>query len=249
VSRRRALLLGVLGVLLLAGSATVSGTSHETVYEYDAVEAGEPTSSPGVNVADCDWRPLQSRECAVARHLGNGNEIRFDNETAISETVLGNESRYDYVDLRDGYYRPTTTYENGTLVLALERVPTSRVREAAAVNVTEADENLHRAIEGGTFTTTEEVSEFSRYLHHDGDYYRLRTVATERRDTDSLSGFVPDYAWAPAKLLAGAVGAALLWRAGEASERADARSEPDRPKASDGVTTDRDDDTRRPPRR
>ncbi|MFC3476672.1 hypothetical protein [Halobacterium litoreum] len=248
MSRRRALLLGVLGVLLLVGGATVSGSGHETVYEYGAVEAGEPSGHLQVNVADCDWRPLQSRDCAVARYLGNGNEIRLDNETAISETVLANEWRYDYVDLRDGFYRPTTTYRNGTLVLGLERVPTERAMAAAAVNITEPNEDLHRAIEGGTFTSTEEVPEYRRYFQHDGDYYRLRTVATERRDTGSLS-FLPGYARAPARLLAGAVGAALLWRGGEASERADSRPEPDKPKASDGVTTDRDDRTRRPPRR
>ncbi|WP_436925454.1 hypothetical protein [Halosimplex amylolyticum] len=206
---RRVALLAILGVVLVAGTplAVPAADTTERVYTYEAETAGEPDHP---EFADCDWHPLQSRNCAVARYLADGDTITLDTETGVSDP-LGEE--YEFVAVPDGYYRPVSTVENHTVVVGLEPVSFETVQRELA---TDADEwpAAVSAIEDGTGTTTEKLPR--TYLEHDGEFYQLRPRAVDDRETNPLKRVLPGWSVGPIRSLGYLGGLAALWYSGVA---------------------------------
>lgn len=210
---RRAALLAILGVVLIAGTplAVPAEDTTERVYTYEAETAGEPDYHP--RFADCSWHPMQSRECAVARYLADGNTITLEAETGVSD-LFGAE--YEFVDVPEGYYRPVSTVENHTVVLGLEPVPFETVQRELAVDADQWPAAVS-AIENGTGTTTEELPE--TYLEHDGEVYQLRLRADDVRETNPIKRVLPDWSVGLVRSLGYLGGFAALWYSGVAYGR------------------------------
>ncbi|WP_415379409.1 hypothetical protein [Halosimplex sp. TS25] len=209
---RRVTLLAILGVALLAGAplAVPAGDTTERVYTYEAETAGEPDSS---QFAQCGWHPMQSRECAIARHLTDGNTITFGSETGVSERLA---SEHEFVAVPDGYYRPVSTVENHTVVLGMERVSFETVQHELATDAAEFPAAVN-AIENGTGTTTDKLPR--TYLEHDGEFYQLRQRSVDDRETNPLKRVLPGWSVGAVRSLGYLGGFATLWYSGVAYGR------------------------------
>jgi hypothetical protein len=160
--------------------ALPGGVGHETVAVYEARETREPRTD---EVASCDFYPLQSRDCAVANYLAEGNTIRYDvaadGATANDDLALS----YDYVQTYgNDWYRPASLTENETLVLGLEPVTRERVLSDLSEEWDEARPVVRRAVENGTARTTdihEPDPRTTYYVERDDEFYTIRLVGEE----------------------------------------------------------------------
>ncbi|SFR33387.1 hypothetical protein [Halogeometricum limi] len=221
---RRALLFAVLGVLLLGNHvyAYPDGVSSEERITYEATEAdGVPDAEyvrTTVDVRRCSWTPIRSRTCAFERSLDDGGALRVP---VGDEPTRETYAAHDFVRTPEGYFRPNTTLEDGALVLRLDPVSESTVRDALATEFDRAPEYVQTAIREGTVTVNEDdVYEESRfYVVRDGTYYLVEPTANEYVVTGWGWRDPPHIAVEAIRLGGWIAGVALLVRAGEWSER------------------------------
>lgn len=222
---RRGLVFLLLGVALLANPLYLypGNVSHETTLTYEAERTDEVPRS-GTLEADVRWcedATTIARECAIAAALAGGDTLRAPLSDDGFEDAERPSSDYQYVRVADGYYRPIETYENGSLVVSLDPVTHAEVMRAAAVAYEDARPHLREAVDSGSATVRrDDVSRRdTRLVERDGAYYAVRVTESDRHPTGwgwkEPSQFVVD-----ALRLAGWIGGvALVWRAGEWTER------------------------------
>lgn len=221
---RRALLLFVLGVALLANPLYLypDDVSYESVYTYEAMPTDRVPDQThhGVDVLDCDWHPIRAQRCVVARAMARGDRVElplWDDEPVTAEL----HTEYDYVETPEGYFRPNLTVQNGTVVLSLESVSRATVVRAAAEPLDGTPGYVRRAGRNGTATVGGDALVEPRrfFVRHEGRYYLVEWTDRERRPTGWGWKTPSDAAIDGMRLLAWLGGVALLFRAGEWSER------------------------------
>ncbi|ELZ87292.1 hypothetical protein C453_03039 [Haloferax elongans ATCC BAA-1513] len=222
---RRALVCLLVGVALLANPLYVypESVSYETTLTYEA-EATNEIPEYGHHDIDIRWCP-GGRDCAVASALASGQTLRVDLPTGSTaeeyDEPLAHD--YDYVRLAEGdarFYRLVERFDDGSLVLTVEPVADEAMRKAAAEESEDVPEYVQSAIETGSATVTEsEAREHTWFVEHDGQYYEVRNTGQTRTPTGWGWKAPPDIVVEAMRLTGWIGGIALVWRAGEWTER------------------------------
>lgn len=223
---RRGLVLLLLGVALLANPLYLypENVSHETDVTFEARQTDE-IPRHGRLQTDIRWCPGDGRNCAIAEAFADGRTLRYDVPPHRDPGDYDEPfpAEYDYVYLtgpEGGYYRPTQTVEDGSVVLSVEPVERAAVMRAAAEEY-ESGRPLHGAVENGTTTVVEDEVYWdgSLLVERNGTYYEVRAVESDRHPTGwgwkDPSRIVVE----AMRLAAWIAGVALVWRAGEWTER------------------------------
>ncbi|KAB1186993.1 MULTISPECIES: hypothetical protein [Haloferax] len=225
----------LVGIALLANPLYLypDNVSYETAVTFEGEQIDEIPRHGQLEMdlrygnlqTDIHWCPGNGRECAIAEALADGQTLRYD---IPSHREPGDYDEpfpadYDYIHLSEGegdYYRPAQTVENGSVVLSLEQVDEGTVMQAAAEEY-HSDRPLHAAVENGTTTVVEDEVYWDGAIlvEQNGNYYVVRAVESDRYPTG--------WGWkAPSPIVIDAMrlaawigGVALIWRAGEWTER------------------------------
>jgi hypothetical protein len=232
---RRAFLCGLLGVTLLANPLYLypEGVSYETTYTYEAapIDYLPYDSQTTTEFKSCGWNPLQSAECAFVEEMADGDavEVRLDADRGVDDEFWS----YDYVRANGRYYEPNATLEENdtlegdetgesrTLTLSLEPVSEETVKRAMSEDLDGVPRYAREALRNGSVNVTEEhVGEPDRfYVRHEGRYYVVEPVTSERVPTGWGYKEPSDVQIDAMRLGGWIAGIALIWRAGEWSER------------------------------
>jgi|GEM_PF-3231656 len=191
---RRTFLLVLVGALLLANGWWLypQGVSYEQEYYAEAEPAHHPAGEFGTGaIQDC-VRGVSSKRCALRRHVAADGPVRLDDPGDASVDVTNeSEQSPEFVRLDDGYYRLTATITNGSLVLSMEPVLTERVLDVVAVNESEVDPAVRRAIGevydgdgslNGHAETTAELPDRRLLVRSEGELYEVYTGGPVRGD-------------------------------------------------------------------
>ena len=213
----------LLGVALLANPLYLypDGVSYETTYTYEASPVDYLPHTPHVDYLfkSCGWNPLQSAECAVVDDMARGDtvELRLDPDRGVADEFWS----FDYVRVDGRYFEPNATLDGRTLTLSLDPVSEETVKRVLSEPVDEVPPHAQAAVKNGSTTVTESDLYEARvhYVRHDGQYYLARPVESERVPTGWGWKEPSDIAIDAMRLGAWIGGVALVWRAGEWTER------------------------------
>ncbi|WP_148413743.1 hypothetical protein [Haloferax sp. KTX1] len=220
---RIALVLLVLGVALLANPLYLypDGVSYEKTYTYEASAIDYPpqTGDASYRVKSCGWNPLQSAECAAIMDMARGDpvELQLDPDRDVYSEFWS----FDYVRTDGRYFEPNATLDGRTLTLSVDPVSTETVKRDLSEDLGESPRYVREAVRNGTSTVTEEDAYEARshYVRHDGRYYVVEPVESERAPTGWGWKAPSDAAIDAMRLAAWIGGVACVWRAGEWTER------------------------------
>ncbi|WP_411965061.1 hypothetical protein [Haloferax sp. YSMS24] len=220
---RRGFVFLLLGVALLANPLYLypDGVSYETTYTYEAsaVDHLPHTTHTDYHFKSCGWNPLQSAECAVVNDMARGDsvELRLDPDRGVDAEFWS----FDYVRVDGRYFEPNATLDGRELTLSLDRVSAETVKRNLSRGLDEVPHHVQKAVRNGSSTVTEgDVYEArSHYVAYEGQYYVVRPATSERVPTGWGWKAPPDIAIDAMRLAAWIGGVALVWRAGEWTER------------------------------
>lgn len=226
---RRALLFCLLGVALLANPLYLypENVSYETTYTYEATETDRIPHHADIDteIERCSLIGVGSDTCVVARDMASGEpvEVPLEDSEETAENLRDDLFwEYDFVSVGSSYYEPNVTVANRAVRLSLDPVAEQTVRETAAEPLDETPRYVRWAVENGTVNVTEEQVPYEAryfYVEHENTYYLVEPVRSERVPTGWGWREPSDVAVDAMRLVGWIGGVALIWRAGEWSER------------------------------
>lgn len=213
----------LLGVALLANPLYLypDGVSSETTYTYEAstVDSLPHTTHTDYHFKSCEWNPLQSAECAVVNDMARGDpvELRLDPDRGVDSEFWS----FDYVRADGRYFEPNATLDGRELTLSLDPVSAETVKRNLSRDFDEVPHHAQEAVRNGTSTVTEDDVYEARthYVRYEGRYYVVTPAESERRPTGWGWKEPSDISIDAMRLAAWIGGVALVWRAGEWTER------------------------------
>lgn len=191
-ARRRAALLVVVGLLLVANFVWLFPHEGELKYTYERVrievEDGELTyptvffaeNYNDLNAVGCQPEDTRQRACAFDLHLVTHGPITFSEpEAHIPRRTL--DKAPTFVQLHNGYYRRIHRFNNRSVTYDVERVTPRELLAAIAHNITgiqpgdlpeDAPWDTRLAVTGDTMTTFQAPEDKTFGIAEDGDYGR-----------------------------------------------------------------------------
>lgn len=201
-------LVFVVGLLLVANGAYLQPEDGETgrryVYEASAVKDADVGELPeGVTgaVVNCNTVAVDSRTCAVVRHVRTDGPLRVETDADIGPAFTD----YRFVAANGSVFRPTARVANGTLVLGLDRVAPGTARRALAAEYGEVSDPARTAVADGEVRTTTPIPADERYVVREGRYYVIERDRVVTVSTPNV--------W-PLRIAGWLGGLALVWAAG-----------------------------------
>lgn len=200
-TRRRTVLLVLVGFSLVANPAWLYPHEDELLYTYEwkqiGVEDGRLTyhgikgamfggEYSDLNELGCQYADTDGRACAYDEHLATHGAMSMPEQAAHSDVP-------EFAHLKDGYYRRVYRRNESTVTYDVERVTPREFLEAVAIDLTglRADDlpsylplEYRLAVKGGTMKSFEDVEddELGQVYRHDGSYYTVVVTDQELRD-------------------------------------------------------------------